>query len=186
MRTLLLLFFATVSFGALAQRSSYNKNVTTDGRRLQIRVDIRDDDRSVHYSRSFDVRHMSRAEVQALEKHVLDSLDVAMQDPDQRSPSDSRFSQAVADVRQPSASGRTNTVALVANNRIPYQETVEEDLAEGRLKVRFTFKADGQDSSVERSATIRDNSERGLRKLLEDVKRQLKAEMEELVALSDV
>jgi len=77
MKTLLTLLFLTAGFGALAQRSSYSKEVTTDGRELRIRVDIEQPNRVVRFSRSFDVSTMSASAVRDLERSVLDSLDQA-------------------------------------------------------------------------------------------------------------
>lgn len=155
MKTLLALLLVTVGFDAVAQRSSYCKNITADGQRLRIRVDVRNADRSTHYDRSFDVSHLNQAGVQALERHILDSL--------------------------ASATEPEPVVAFASNSHAPFQKTVEENLSEGRLKVRFTFMIDGQENSVERTAIIRDASEAGRRKLREEVERQLTAEMEALM-----
>lgn len=76
---------------------------------------------------------------------------------------------------------QTRSVAMVSNSQVPYQETVEEDQAEGRLKVRFTFIIDGQENIVERTAIIRDTTEAGRRKLREEIEHQLTAEMDALV-----
>lgn len=171
MKTLLFLFFATVGFGAVAQRPSYSKHITSDGRQLRIRVDMCDPNQSMHYNRTFEVSHLSRTEVQALERQVLDSLDAVMPP------------TVTAQRNQPGEgvdyAAQGYSVAMVANSQTPYQKFVEE-MPENRLKVRFTFIIDGQENIVERTAIIRDPTERGRQKLQREIERQLTAEMDAL------
>jgi hypothetical protein len=185
MKSLLILFFVMASFGAVAQRSSYSKNITTDGQQLHIRVYFRDQNRSLHYSRSFDVSDLSRKEVQALEKRVVDSLEVSMAWPTVETASASNGDPEVSEKRNDMSSAKA--VAKVSDSQIAYQETVEENLEEARLKVSFAFKAGGQNNVVERTAIIRNTTDEGRQKLRKEIQRQLTREMETLAAnLADV
>ncbi|RIV17266.1 hypothetical protein DYU11_32685 [Fibrisoma montanum] len=198
MKTLLTLLFLTAGFGALAQRSSYSKEVTTDGRELRIRVDIEQPNRVVRFSRSFDVSAMSASAVRDLERSVLDSLDQANDgryagvfNERKREPRSSKAkkqdcSEQVAYAAQVDAEDQVastnpevalleakSTKTLSPNDVPPSSVLFREDKENGRLWMQYTFRKDGDELVFERTVNVIGKSEREKQAIIKETERSL-------------
>ncbi|MVM38771.1 hypothetical protein GO730_16525 [Spirosoma sp. HMF3257] len=184
MKTLFTLFLLSIGFGAVAQRSS-SKNVTTDGRELRIRVDIEQQGRSVHYSRSFDIEDMDKSEVKALETHIIDSLDRFVDNQsneliiDRKHEARARKRQAEMQVTSYSRSDESARERMEANSNsslspsdvAPTSVLVKEDKENGRLWMQYTFEKDGEELIIERTANVMGKSEREKQAIIKETER---------------
>ncbi|AUD03370.1 hypothetical protein [Spirosoma pollinicola] len=184
MKTLFTLLLLTVGFSAFAQRSS-SKLVTTDGRQLRIRVDIEQPDRSIHYSRSFDIEDMDKSDVKALEKHILDSLDRFVDNQsneviiDRRHEARARKRQAETQMTSVISSDEsahepmqasTNS-SLTPSDVAPSSVLVREDKENGRLWMQYTFQKDGDELVIERTANVAGKTEREKQAIIKETER---------------
>lgn len=184
MKTLFILFLLSISFGAVAQRSS-SKHITTDDRQLRIRVDIEEPGRSIHYSRSFDVVDLEAKAVKALENRIIDSLDqVAVEQVENctverkreaRTKNHQRTEQTVsvwssADASAESVQAST-TSSLSPSDIAPSSVLVREDKENGRLWMQYTFEKDGEELVIERTANVVGKSEREKQAIIKETER---------------
>lgn len=184
MKTLLTLLLLSIGFGAAAQRSS-SKHVTTDGRQLRIRVDIEQPGRSVHYNRSFDVADREESEVKALETHIIDSLEHVSCDQatavriDQTRDNRTKRKQADERVTEVSDADNHATDHLEANatssfspsDVAPSSVLVREDKENGRLWMQYTFRKDGDELVIERTANVVGKTEREKQAIIKETER---------------
>ena len=184
MKTLLTLLLLSIGFGAAAQRSS-SKNVTTDGRELRIRVDIEQQGRSVHYSRSFDIEDMDKSEVKALEHHIIDSLDRFVDNQsneliiDRKHEARAKKRQAEMQVTSYSRSDESAHERIEANasssfspsDVAPSSVLVKEDKENGRLWMQYTFEKDGEELIIERTANVLGKSDREKQAIIKETER---------------
>ena len=184
MKTLFTLLLLSIGFGAVAQRSS-SKSITTDGRELRIQVDIEQQGRSVHYSRSFDVEDMDKSEVKALENHIIDSLDRFVDNQsneliiDRRHEARVRKRQAEVQVTSYSRSDEparermeaSSNSSLSPSDVAPSSVLVKEDKENGRLWMQYTFEKDGEELIIERTANVLGKSEREKQAIIKETER---------------
>lgn len=189
MRTLFILLLVALGFSAVAQRSS-SKHISTDGRQLRIRVDIDEPNRSVHYSRTFDVADMDKSAVKALENRIVDSLEqvsseqimvvVAEQKRSARSTkktcdesvayaknTDSKYQEYSYDY---SADARS-TPSFSPSDVAPSSVLVREDKENGRLWMQYIFNKDGEELIIERTANVLGKSEREKQAIIKETER---------------
>lgn len=191
MKTLLSLLFIAIGFSAVAQRSSFSKEVTTDGQQLRIRVDAERNGQSVHYNRTFDVSELDSRAVKALESQVLDSLDQAFDGRyagvfnDRKT--DSRFkrkqssteSSMVASVQVDGNSMRYESTEsksareLSTSDVAPSSVIHREDKENGRLWMQYTFQKDGDELVFERTANVLGKSESEKKAIIRETERSL-------------
>lgn len=191
MKTLLSLLFIAIGFSAVAQRSSFSKEVTTDGQQLRIRVDAERNGQSVHYNRTFDVSELDSRAVKALESQVLDSLDQAFDGRyagvfnDRKT--DSRFkrkqssteSAMVASVQADGNSMRYESTEsksareLSTSDVAPSSVIHREDKENGRLWMQYTFQKDGDELVFERTANVLGKSESEKKAIIRETERSL-------------
>ncbi|QIP12882.1 hypothetical protein G8759_09715 [Spirosoma aureum] len=191
MKTLLTLLLLAVGFSAVAQRSSFSKEVTTDGQQLRIRVDAEQSGRSLHFNRSFDVSELDARAVKALENHILDSLDQEF---------DGRyagvFNERKRDVKNKKKQSDEATVSMVVVNTnedtnrdekivatskhelsssdvAPASVIHREDKENGRLWMQYTFKKDGDELVFERTANVLGKSESEKKAIIQETERSL-------------
>ncbi|QHV94448.1 hypothetical protein [Spirosoma endbachense] len=191
MKTLLTLLLLAVGFSAVAQRSSFSKEVTTDGQQLRIRVDAEQSGRSLHFNRSFDVSELDARAVKALENHILDSLDQEF---------DGRyagvFNERKRDVKYKKKQNDESTVSMVIVNTnedtnrdekivatskhelsssdvAPASVIHREDKENGRLWMQYTFKKDGDELVFERTANVLGKSESEKKAIIQETERSL-------------
>ena len=170
MKTILTLFLLSAGFGALAQQS-VSRHITTDGQQLRIRVDIEQPGRSIHYRRLFDVTTMDAGAVKALENRIIDSLDrISRTNP----PMATDQKQAARNGENPEQQGNVwrdgerraerleahATTSLLPGNLAPSSVLVREDKENGRLWMQYTFRKDGEELIIERTANVAGKSER--------------------------
>lgn len=191
MKTLLSLLFIAIGFSAVAQRSSFSKEVTTDGQQLRIRVDAERDGQSVHYNRTFDVSELDARAVKSLESQVLDSLDQAFDGRyaglfNERK-TDSRFkrkhssteSSMVASVQVDGTSMRYESTEsksareLSTSDVAPSSVIHREDKENGRLWMQYTFQKDGDELVFERTANVLGKSESEKKAIIRETERSL-------------
>lgn len=183
MKTILTLLLLTIGFGAVAQRSSYRKEVTNDGRELRIRVDIDQPGRSIHYRRSFDVADMGEDAAKALENQVLDSLGVNEAQPKTRvglytrQKSEAR-QQAVVLVSNmtdcTTSASATESVDLMAlGETTPTSVLHREDKENARLWMQYIFDKDGEEVVFERTANVAGKSDREKKQIILETERSL-------------
>ncbi len=183
MKTLYTLFLTAASFVATAQSSFVTKHITNDGHQLQIRVDIEDHERSVHYSRSFDVSDMEKAAIKALENRIVDSLEqrsaelnaVVTADPKQgsrawRKQADYPVNKGVGTDEDSRLEANT-TSSLSPDDVLPSSVLVREDKENGRLWMQYTFRKDGDELIIERTANVTGKSEREKQAIIRDTER---------------
>ncbi|UFH54236.1 hypothetical protein [Spirosoma sp. KNUC1025] len=186
MKTLCTLLLIAVSFSALAQRSS-SKHVTTDGRQLRIRVDIEQPNRTIHYSRSFDVADMDKDDVKELEEHIVDSLDRAMSEETvdinvNRNYADrarKKHKEKEAEIVYTSSNDGSAessmqahaSSSLSASDVAPSSVLVKEDKENGRLWMQYTFEKDGEELIIERTANVIGKSEREKQAIIRETER---------------
>jgi hypothetical protein len=191
MKTLLTLLLLAVGFSAVAQRSSFSKEVTTDGQQLRIRVDAEQSGRSLHFNRSFDVSELDARAVKALENHILDSLDQEF---------DGRyagvFNERKREVKNKKKQSDEATVSMVIVNTnedtnrdekivatskhelsssdvAPGSVIHREDKENGRLWMQYTFKKDGDELVFERTANVLGKSESEKKAIIQETERSL-------------
>jgi hypothetical protein len=191
MKTLLTLLLLAVGFSAVAQRSSFSKEVTTDGQQLRIRVDAEQSGRSLHFNRSFDVSELDARAVKALENHILDSLDQEF---------DGRyagvFNERKREVKNKKKQSDEATVSMVIVNTnedtnrdekivatskhelsssdvAPASVIHREDKENGRLWMQYTFKKDGDELVFERTANVLGKSESEKKAIIQETERSL-------------
>ena len=196
MKTLFTFLLLAIGFSAIAQRSSFSKEVTTDGQQLRIRVDAEQAGHSLHYNRSFDVSEMDARAVKAMESHILDSLD---QEFDGRYAGSfnerkrevnqkkmQRDSEAVSVVnvrdnenednedrsRDQSMTARS-TKELTPNDAAPASVIHREDKENGRLWMQYTFRKDGDELVFERTANVLGKSEREKKAIIKETERSM-------------
>jgi hypothetical protein len=184
MKTLFTLFLLSISFGAVAQRSS-SKHITTDGRQLRIRVVIEESGRSVHYSRSFDVTDMEAKAVKALENRIIDSLDqVAIEQCDNNIIERKHEAQAKkklhsehsvsvwnSDDNVIESAQASTTSSFSPSDVAPSSVLVREDKENGRLWMQYTFQKDGEELVIERTANVVGKSEREKQAIIKETER---------------
>ncbi|GAB2586267.1 hypothetical protein [Spirosoma areae] len=187
MKTLCTLLLVGISFCAVAQRSS-SKHITTDGRQLHIRVDIEEPNRSVHYSRSFDVADMEAKAVKALESQILDSLDQApsnqyktavVEKKHEAKSTKTQCSEQTASVRSAEATAATTAESMQASTDsslspsdvAPSSVLVREDKENGRLWMQYTFQKDGEELIIERTANVIGKTEREKQAIIKETER---------------
>ncbi|GAB3963970.1 hypothetical protein GCM10028806_00790 [Spirosoma terrae] len=191
MKTLLSLLFIAIGFSAVAQRSSFSKEVTTDGQQLRIRVDAERNGQSVHYNRTFDVSELDSRAVKALESQVLDSLDQAFDGRyagvfnDRKTDSRSRRKQSstessmVASVQVDGNSMRYESTEsksareLSMSDVAPSSVIHREDKENGRLWMQYTFQKDGDELVFERTANVLGKSESEKKAIIRETERSL-------------
>ncbi|WP_020602198.1 hypothetical protein [Spirosoma spitsbergense] len=183
MKTLCTLLLTGIGFSVVAQSSFVNKHITNDGHQLRIRVDIEDDGRSVHYSRSFDVSDMEKTTVKALENRIVDSLEqhaaeldaVVIADPEQGSKTrkkqvDYRGNKG-ADTDENSHLEANATSSLSPDDVMPSSVLVREDKENGRLWMQYVFRKDGDELIIERTANVIGKSEHEKQVIIRDTER---------------
>jgi hypothetical protein len=191
MKTLLSLLFIAIGFSAVAQRSSFSKEVTTDGQQLRIRVDAERDGQSVHYNRTFDVSELDARAVKSLESQVLDSLDQAFDgryaglfnerktDSRSRRKQSSTESSMVASVQVDGNSMRYESTEsksareLSTSDVAPSSVIHREDKENGRLWMQYTFQKDGDELVFERTANVLGKSESEKKAIIRETERSL-------------
>jgi hypothetical protein len=189
MKTILTLVLVAIGFSAVAQRSS-SKHITTDGRQLRIRVDIDEPNRSVHYSRTFDVANMDQSTIKSLENRIVDSLEQAPTDQvvvvsDRK---DRKHSARNMKQDDPVPYTRTyenksyehsyeysvdakSTPSFSPSDVIPSSVQVREDKEAGRLWMQYTFEKDGEELIIERTANVLGKSEREKQAIIRETER---------------
>lgn len=177
MKTLVTLLLLSISFGAMAQRSS-SKHVTTDGRQLRIRIDLEQPGRSVHYNRSFDVDGMDEGDVKALENHVIDSLDRVMANhatdmhiDRNHTERKSREGYASASEFRDKTMQASASPSLLPSDVMPSSVLVREDKENGRLWMQYTFQKDGEELVIERTANVIGKTEREKQAVVKETER---------------
>lgn len=181
MKTILTLLLLTIGFGAVAQRSSYRKEVTNDGRELRIRVDVEQPGRSIHYRRSFDVADMGEDAAKALENQVLDSLGV--NEAPARGRVD-RYTRVRPEGRQQAVVLVSNTTDCTTSTSAPVDlmalgETTpssvlhREDKENARLWMQYIFDKDGEEVVFERTANVAGKSEHEKKQIILETERSL-------------
>ena len=183
MKTLYTLLLIGAGFSATAQSSFVNKHITNDGHQLRIRVDIEDNSRSVHYSRSFDVSDMEKATVKALENRIVDSLEqraaeldvVVIADPKQGSKTRRKqvdYGVNKGEDRDANSQLEANaTSSLSPDDVMPSSVLVREDKENGRLWMQYIFQKDGDELIIERTANVIGKSEREKQAIIRDTER---------------
>ena len=184
MKTLLTVFFLSLCFGAMAQRSS-SKHITSDGRQLRIRIDMEQPGRSVHYNRSFDVEDMNADAVQALENHVVDSLSRVMADQSTTVTTDRKYNERARKTYKDSYSVYSSTYpesthanaearassTLSPSDLTPTSVLVREDKENGRLWMQYTFEKDGEELIIERTANVLGKTELEKQTIIKETER---------------
>lgn len=184
MKTLLTVFFLSLCFGAMAQRSS-SKHVTSDGRQLHIRISMEQAGRSVHYNRSFDVTDMDADAVRALENRVVDSLNRVMTDQSTSVSIDRNYHERTRKAYKDAhtaysstypESAHANAEARVSSTLSPGDVTptsvlVREDKENGRLWMQYTFEKDGEELIIERTANVLGKTEREKQAIIKETER---------------
>jgi hypothetical protein len=178
MKTLVTLILLSISFGAVAQRSS-SKHITTDGRQLRIRVELEQAGRSVHYNRSFNVDGMDEKAVKALENHVIDSLDRAIANQETEIRTERMYTERKNNRDTYTSSSESRDKALQAstsslltpNDVMPSSVLVKEDKENGRLWMQYTFQKDGEELVIERTANVTGKSEREKQAIVKETER---------------
>lgn len=185
MKTLFILLLISGGFNAVAQRPSISKHINNDGRQLRIRVDIEDTNRSVHYSRSFDVADMEVKAIKELENHIIDSLEqdtperISAVFADQKRDAKTKHRQRDESVRVLSATDEPMPDHLEANRTstlspgdvAPTSVLVREDKENGRLWMQYTFQKDGDELIIERTANVIGKSEREKQAVIRETER---------------
>lgn len=184
MKPFFTLILLVVCSGAFAQRST-SKQITNDGRRLHIRVDLEEAGRSIHYSRSFDVEDLDDDDVKELENSVLDSLDQALTErSNDLKTIDRRYSAASKKYKETNTTYSTNThdsesrsmtanasSTLSPSDVAPSSVQVKEDKENGRLWMQYTFEKDGEELVIERTANVLGKSEREKQAIIKETER---------------
>ncbi|UHG92153.1 hypothetical protein [Spirosoma oryzicola] len=189
MKTLLTLSLLVIGFSAMAQRSSFSKEVTTDGQQLRIRVDAQQGEHSVHYNRSFDVSEMDARAVKALENHILDSLDQAFEGRyagmfnerrhDAKPRKKQEESSYTVSVTTSTTESRDETAVAKATGELSASDTTplsvihREDKENGRLWMQYTFQRDGDELVFERTANVLGKSDREKKAIIRETERSL-------------
>lgn len=71
-----------VSVNALAQsqhkkeKSNISKSFSDDGKTLQIKITGKQGEKSVDFERKYNIQNLSKAQVDSIKQHVIDSLGV--------------------------------------------------------------------------------------------------------------
>lgn len=191
MKTLYTLLLIAANFSAIAQSSSINKHITNDGHQLRIRVDIEDIDRSIHYSRSFDVSDMAKTAIKALENRIVDSLVQRSAELNAEVSADLKLSRKTRekqtgygvgvneeiDTDEDSLLEATTTVALPTGDGLPSSVLVREDKENGRLWIQYTFQNDGDELVIERTANVVGKSDREKQAIIRDTERRFGIEI---------
>lgn len=186
MKMLFTLSLLAVGFSAVAQRSS-SKTITTDGQQLRIRVDIEQPGQSVHFNRSYDVADMDAGAVKALENRVLDSLDRASTSAPKaavwRSSAKSKKKECketaavvyVSDNHDVDTDDQTLQASasptLSPSDVAPSSVLFREDKENGRLWMQYTFKKDGEELIIERTANVLGKTEREKQAIIKETER---------------
>lgn len=191
MKTLLSLLFLSIGFSAVAQRSSFSKEITTDGQQLRIRVEAERSGQSVHYNQTFDVSEMDARAVKALENRILDSLDQEFEGRyaglfnDRKREEKARKKQwgdesvAVASAKADVDAVRYEVTESKASKEIttydvaPSSVIHREDKENGRLWMQYVFKKDGDELIVERTANVLGKSESEKKAIIKETERRL-------------
>ncbi|MFT3823420.1 MAG: hypothetical protein QM731_05845 [Chitinophagaceae bacterium] len=80
MKTILMIALSTVSTVAVAQKKvSLSKSVDDNGKTLSISINGTIDGKAVRYENIFDVSAMNKTERTALQKRIMDSLDLSIE-----------------------------------------------------------------------------------------------------------
>ncbi|GAB3895862.1 hypothetical protein [Spirosoma agri] len=193
MKTFFTFLLLAIGFSAVAQRSSFSKEVTTNGQQLRIRVDAEQEGHSLHYNRSFDVSELDARAVKALESHILDSLDQEFdgryaglfkerkrevkqrkiqRDDDVVSVASVHVDVDENDSRDQSMTARSSR-ELTPNEAAPSSVIHREDKENGRLWMQYTFKKDGDELVFERTANVLGKSESEKKAIIKETERSM-------------
>lgn len=174
MKTILTFLFLIIGFGAMAQRSSYHKEVTNDGHELRIRVDIEQPGRSVHYQRLFAVSDLDDEAVKALQQHVLDSLGVS-DGPAEHPAGRQRTIRSAAGADTPNRPAVTNEPLdlLALGETTPSSVRHQEDKANARLWMQYVFERNGEAVVFERTANVAGKSEHEKKQIIRETERSI-------------
>ncbi|WP_234736850.1 hypothetical protein [Tellurirhabdus bombi] len=203
MKTLLTFLLAGLSFGVLAQRSVMHKEVDDNGKRLRIRVDMEQGDKSLHFKQDYDVRGMTPEQKARIEAFVMDSLGLSNQSKAQvyvqgRAEGWGQAARNYEKVARQSDGWGSNQSAIRTNGatsqgwgearptyasakpemeqvmgRIPYSKMIKEDKENKRLWMHFEYKLDGEDKVFERTINLEGKTEREKKRLIEETERSL-------------
>lgn len=174
MKTTLTFLLVIIGFGAMAQRSSYRKEVTNNGHELRIRVDVEQPGRSVHYQRSFDVADLDDEAVKALQQHVLDSLGVS-DGPAAPPAGRHRTTQSVTSADTPNrpAVTREPIDLLALGETTPSSVRHQEDKENARLWMQYVFERNGEAIVFERTVNVAGKSEHEKKQIIRDTERSI-------------
>lgn len=174
MKTILTLLLLTIGSGAVAQRSSYRKEVINDGDELRIRVDIDQPGRSVHYKHSFNVADMDADAVKLLENHILDSLGVNDTQTAQKvGRYDRHLSLSVSSEHNPTVTNHDPVDLMALGETMPSSVLHREDKENARLWMQYVFEHNGEEVVFERTANIAGKSEREKKQIIQETERSL-------------
>jgi len=171
MKTFALIACLGLSLTAFAQeRSTISRSVNDDGKTLHIKIDIESSERTVHYDRSFDATAMGKDEKQALVRQIQDSLGVHVVVQPPRPPRPARYESG-----EWTASNGKSTPGnvIVAPDGTSYKKTVVEDGENGRLKLRYEYKLDGEEHIFERTINLQGKTEADKQRIVADTERSL-------------
>ena len=179
MKTIVLLGLTFTGSLAFAQHRSISTSTNDDGKTMSISIHGTIDGRSIDFSRTFDVAHMSKAERKELRTHILDSLGLDMPVPPVPPVPPTPPTPPVPPVPPVPPTEYSDESIRRTHNPIdlegekPVSKEVNYNSGTGQLFMRYRFKKDGEEVIYERTINAAEKSEAERKRIVENIEKEL-------------